>query len=216
MLRLKNLSNKYQKRLIRPLYAHTQATPYAATLDSQDLAGSSTGEKSFKTGDGARRLPKSGDTSPLYTRTADAHTTKNSLTSGVVMVRTLGESVAVATGINDGSVERPFGLLANFVGGDLDDLGDEDQVGVWRGSGGAVFEILAPAFNDLGLQTQYDASATKKGAPVKLYAGRDGRLCQGVTAQTGGLAAAANAANIAVAHLIERVSSSRIIVDLLV
>ena len=32
MLRLKNLANKYQKRTCRPLYANTQATPYAATL----------------------------------------------------------------------------------------------------------------------------------------------------------------------------------------
>jgi hypothetical protein len=32
MLRLKNLSNKYQKRLIRPIYAQTQATPYCDFL----------------------------------------------------------------------------------------------------------------------------------------------------------------------------------------
>ena len=34
MLRLKNLANKYQKRTCRPLYANTQATPYAANLDT--------------------------------------------------------------------------------------------------------------------------------------------------------------------------------------
>jgi hypothetical protein len=34
MLQVRNLSNVFQKRLIRPLYAHTQATPYAAVLDA--------------------------------------------------------------------------------------------------------------------------------------------------------------------------------------
>lgn len=213
MLRLKNLSNKYQKRLIRPLYAQTQATPYAATLDAQTLTGpnAATGRTSFRSGDGSRYLPKSGDTSPLATRTADAHTTKNSLTSGLVMVRTVGEQVAVATGINDGTVERPFGLLANFIGGDLDDLGDEENVGVWRGPD-SVFELLAPAFNDTGLASAATASAATKGNYVKLYAGEDGRLC--VAAQLSG--GSANASTPVVAYLIERVSASRIVIDLAV
>lgn len=214
MLRLKNLSNKYQKRLVRPLYAQTQATPYAATLDDTTLTGpnAATGRTTFRSSDGSIYLPKSGDTSPLYTRTADAYTLKGGLASGLVMVRTTGDKVAVATGINDGSVERPFGILSNFVGGDLDDLGDENQVGVWRGSGGAVLEILAPAFNDTGLSAAYTATAAIKGAPVKLYAGADGRLC--ASSQLSG--ASANAATIPVAHLIERVSASRIVIDLLV
>ena len=213
MLRLKNLSNKYQKRLIRPLYAQTQATPYAATLDAQTLTGpnAETGRTSFRNADGSRYLPKSGDTSPLNTRTADAHTTKNSLTSGLVMVRTVGEQVAVATGIDDGTVERPFGLLANFVGGDLDDLGDEENVGVWRGPD-AVFELLAPAFNDSGLASAATASAATKGNYVKLYAGEDGRLCA-ASQLSGG---SANAATPIVAYLIERVSASRIVIDLAV
>lgn len=213
MLRLKNLSNKYQKRLIRPLYAQTQATPYAATLDAQTLTGpnAATGRTSFRNADGSRYLPKSGDTSPLNTRTADAHTTKNSLTSGLVMVRTVGEQVAVATGIDDGTVERPFGLLANFVGGDLDDLGDEENVGVWRGPD-AVFELLAPAFNDAGLASAATASAATKGTYVKLYAGEDGRLCD-ASQLSGG---SANAATPHVAYLIERVSASRIVIDLVV
>lgn len=213
MLRLKNLSNKYQKRLIRPLYAHTQATPYATSLDDQTLTGpnAATGRTSFRNSDGSFYLPLSGDTSPLATRTATVHTTKNSITAGLVAVRTLGEKVAIGTGINSGVVERPFGLLANFLGGDLDDIGDENTVGVWRGPD-AVFELLAPAFNDTGLSTAYSLSATSKGAPVKLYAGADGRLC----ADTQLSGAAANAATIPVANLIERVSASRIIIDLLV
>src|SRR4051812_39902287 len=103
MLRLKNLSNKYQKRLIRPIYAQTQATPYATQFDSQTLTGpnAAAGRTSFKSGDGSRYLPKSGDTSPLHTRTGDAFTLKNSLTPGAVMVRTIGEDVAVAAGPDD-------------------------------------------------------------------------------------------------------------------
>lgn len=208
MLRLKNLSNKYQKRLIRPIYAQTQATPYATSLDDQTLTGpnAATGRTSFRNGDGSRYLPLSGDTSPLHTRTAAAHTTKSSLTSGVTMVRTIGEKVAVACGPDDGT-ERPFGLLANFIGGDLDDIGDENTVGVWRGANHAFFEILAPAFDDTGLAAAYTTAAAQKGGEVKLFAGADGRLV---------FVSSPNAARIPVARLIERVSSSRILIELLV
>jgi hypothetical protein len=192
MLRLKNLSNKYQKRLIRPLYAQTQATPYAVSLDD-----------TFRNSDGSINLPTSGDTTPLGTRTADAHTTKNSLTSGLVAVRTKGEKIAIATGVDSGA-EKPFGLLANFVGGDLDDIGDENQVGVWRGPD-AVFELLAPAFDDTGLSTAFNNAIT--GNPVELYALADGRL---------GYVGSPNAARVPVAELIDMPSASRIVVSLLV
>lgn len=205
MLRLKNLSNKYQKRTIRPIYAQTQATPYATKLDSQTLTGpnAATGRTSFRNGDGSRYLPLSGDTSPLNTRTANAHTHKSSLTAGVVMVRTLGEDVAVASGVN--AAEQPFGLLANFVGGDLDDIGDEEQVGVWRGANHAFFEILKPAFDDTGLAAAF-AAETGANAPTLLYAQADGRL--GITSPGGSA--------VAVARLIDVPAASRIYVELLV
>lgn len=207
MLRLKNLSNKYQKRLIRPIYAQTQATPYATSLDDQTLTGNAaTGRTSFRNGDGSRYLPKSGDTSPLGTRSADAFTTKGSLASGLVMVRTVGEKVAVATGV-DSAAERPFGLLANFVGGDLDDLGDENTVGVWRGAQHAFFEILAPAFDDTaGDGITAAVTASLAGGTANLYAGTDGRLFYD----------ASQGNRIAVARLIERPSASRILIELLV
>lgn len=214
MLHLKNLSNKYVKRTIRPIYAHTQATPYATSLDTQTLTGSNaaSGRTSFKNSDGSRYLPLSGDTSPLNTRTATAATYKNSLVAGVVMVRTVGEKVAVATGLNDGTVEQPFGLLANFVGGDLDDLGDEDSVGVWRGANHAFFEIFAPAFDSTGLSAAFAGAAVSKGAPLKLYAGTDGRLTLGANLSGG----SANAATPAVARLVDVPAATRIIVELLV
>lgn len=217
MLRLKNLSNKYQKRTCRPVYANTQATPYAASLAS-----------SFRATDGSLKLPANGDTTPLGTRTAPAYTHKGSLLPGMVVVRVTGtETVGIATGLAGGTTaiqnstttlsnttinaagtaEQPFGLLANFVGGDLDEgfSGDslQNEVGVWRGPD-SVFEILAPAFDDTGLADAV-TNATK-GAGVYLYAGADGRLTY--------LSTPAN--RLPVARLVERVSSSRIIVDLIV
>jgi len=194
MLRVQKLSNKYQKRTLRPIYAQTQATPWDCTLDD-----------TFRNVDGSTKLPESGDTTPLHTRTADAYLLKGSVPAGTVMVRTVGEKVAVATGVDDGT-ERPFGLLGNMVGGELDDLGEENKVGVWRGIGSA-FEVLAPAFNDTGLGAAYSASGTSQGLPVNLYAGADGRLTY---------VSSPNAARIPVARLVERVSQSRILVELLV
>lgn len=207
MLRLKNLSNKYQKRLIRPIYAQTQATPYATSLDEQALTGpnAETGRTSFKNGDGSRYLPKKEDTSPLHTRTADAYTLKGSLVPGTVMVRTVGETVAVAAGPDDGT-EQPFGLLANFIGGELDDIGDEDQVGVWRGANHAFFELLKPAWNDEGLATALAETANKKGGNVYLYAGTDGRLFYD----------SSEGERKRVAKVIDRPSASRILIELLV
>lgn len=190
MLRIRNLSNKYQKRLIRPLYAQTQATPYAATLHS-----------SLRSSDGGFRKPLAADATPTYpiNRSADAYTLKGGLVPGTVMIKGPGETVAVAAGGN--TTAKPFGLLANFVGGDLDDLGDEDYVGVWRGPD-SVFELLAPAFDDSGLAAAYSGAAA--GSPVRLFAQPDGRL--GSTNPGG------NAVH--VADLIERVNASRIVIDL--
>src|SRR3954470_17778653 len=150
MLRLKNLSNKYQKRLIRPEYAHTQATPYAATIHSS-LRDATTGDI---------RAPLSGDTgggatNPLTTRTDKAFVLKNSLIPGLVTVRVAGtEQVAIGSGAN--VAEQPFGLLANFIGGDLDEgfSGDtlQNEVGAWRGPD-STYSLLAPAFNDAALDT---------------------------------------------------------------
>lgn len=191
MQRLQKLSNKYQKRLIRPLYAQTQATPYAAYLDP-----------TLRSDDNSIRIPDSGDTTgggyPL-TRSADAYTLKGGLVPGTVVVKADGEGVAVANGAN--AAVKAFGLLANFVGGELDDIGDEDYVGVWRGPD-SVFELLAPAFDDTGLAAAYAAATA--GAPVVLYAQADGRL--GSTSPGGSA--------LPVAELVERVSSSRIVIDL--
>lgn len=206
MLRVQRLANVMQKRLIRPIYAQTQATPYATSLDAQTLTGpnAAAGRTSFKNGDGSRYLPLSGDTSPLHTRTANAFTLKNALVPGTVMVRTEGERVGVAAGPAD-ATEKPFGLLANFIGGELDDLGENDEIGVWRGAYHAFFELLFPAWNDEGLATALGETANKKGGQVKLYAGADGRL----------QFFSSPGERIPVAEVIERPSASRILIELL-
>lgn len=188
MLRIRNLRNKYQKRLIRPLYAQTQATPYAAVLDD-----------SFREDPTTLTLP------------TNAFTYKGGLVPGTVMTN-LGEKVTVATGDDlgpgdpgaDGAYYGAFGLLANFVGGELDDLGDESYVGVWRGPD-SVFEILAPGFDDEGLSAAWDAAVIAgSGVAVPLTAGADGRLVYNATIGDRQV----------VALLIERPSASRIVVDL--
>jgi hypothetical protein len=189
MLRLKNLSNKFQKRLLRVEYGHTQATPYAASLHS-----------SLRNADDSFRRPLSTDTSPL-TRSADAFVLKNGLVPGTVILKGEGETAVVATGAN--AALQPWGLLANFVGGDLDELGDENYVGVWYGKD-SVYTVLKPAFDDTGLATAY--SNATAGSPVKLYAGTDGRLVYNSSPGD----------RVAVADLIERVSASRIVIKLLV
>jgi hypothetical protein len=187
MLQVRTLSNVFQKRLIRPLYAHTQATPYAAVLDA-----------SLRNADGSFRAPVSTDTLPLA-RSANAFTLQGGIVPGTVVVKGAGESVVVASGAN--VAEQPFGLLANFVGGSFDDIKDENNVGVWRGPD-SVWELLFPAFDDTGLAAAY-AGATP-GNPVKLYAGVDGRLVY--------VAVPGN--RIPVAHLVERASASKITIDL--
>lgn len=187
MLRLKNLSNRYQKRLVRPLYAQTQATPYSAVLDP-----------SLRNTDGSIRRPLAADTTPIA-RSADAFTLKNGLVPGTVMLKGAGEGMVVATGAN--LAQTPFGILANFVGGDMDELGDENQIGVWRGPD-SVFEIIAPAFDDTGLAAAY--AAATPGSPVLLYAGIDGRL----------VANGSPGNRVPVAHLVQRVDKNRIVIDL--
>lgn len=214
MLRLKNLANKYQKRTCRPLYANTQATPYAATLHV-DTAGTN----GFRTATGALRVPPKINGSAVSAQ----YVTDNggSLFPGTVLARVKGtEQVTIATGAD---YEQPFGLLANFVGGQFDEgfEGDslQNQVGVWRGPD-AVFEVLAPAFGDItiadgisaGTKTTNERNTNYSATGGNLlWAGTDGRLTNVLANTTG------NSANVVpVARLVELVGTSRIVVDLIV
>lgn len=181
MLRLQKLSNVNRRRTLRALYAQTQATPYAATLDA-----------------GVSRT----NTNPF---SAAAHAGKAAIWPGMVAAKTVGEKVEVAAA----ATQRPLGLFANFVGGELDEIGDRSEVGVWRGAG-SVFEILAPVFVDTGLAA---AAAAEDGAQAnEVYMASDatGRLVYGgsVNPYTNN--------NRAAARLVNRLSDSAIVVELLV
>lgn len=187
-----NILYTAQKRLIRPVYAQTQGFPYAANLDP-----------SLRNSDGSIRVPATGDTSPVDgTRSAPAYTYQGSLIPGLVMVKTTGEQVAVATGVAS-SAAVPFGLLGQWVGGIFDNVGTNNEVGIWMGPD-SVYDLLAPAWNDTNLATTI-ATNNAKGAPVLLYAGPDGRLQ--VTQPTGATA---------VARVIDRQSNALLRIQMLI
>lgn len=179
MLRLTKLSNKNRRRTLRALYAQTQATPYAATLDSafDRTAGQLSGAGAI-TG------------------------SKAAINPGSVMVKGVGETVTLS-GATDN--ERAWGLCANFVGGDLDELGDESAVGVWRGAG-SVFEILAPVFDDTGLAALAAAEDGDEANEVYMTSNAKGQLVGAAGAQALGNTA----------RLVSRLSANAIIVELLV
>src|SRR5688572_4233393 len=190
MLRIRNLSNAMQKRTLRVLHGQTQATPYAGTL-----------HPALRNVDGSFRAPITADTTPID-YTANTFTVQGGLPAGLVMARSQGEAFLPHPGNN---TARPFGLLANFVGGTLDDLQDSNEIGVWYGVG-SVYEVLYPAFDDTGLAAAHAAAGVTAGNPVLLYAQTSGLL--GVTNPGGN--------STPVAELIERRSAAVIQVKLLV
>lgn len=187
MLRLRYLGNMFQKRTLRPKYAQYQGYPYAATLDPSYL-----GENE-----------ESGDPDffkDVYTFPANIYTFQNGLIPGLVMTRSAGENVVVASGTASVK-ETAFGLLAQFVGGNLDELGGDPYVGVWRGVD-STYVLLAPAFNPEGLAAK--VAAAKTGEPVLLYCGSDGRLtCERPQTESQ-----------VIAHVINYVSPSILEIDL--
>jgi hypothetical protein len=203
MLRLKDISLVNRRRTLRAQYAQTQAYPYAATL------------------------------SPNFDRSANQLTgaaatagSKAAINPGSVAVKLAGETVTlfgsteafgtggVATATTP--IVRPFGLFANFVGGDMDELFGRSEVGVWRGPT-SVFEILAPAFNDTGGAGLSTADAgVDRTTETYLEPGADGRL-QGVLGTTvAGTSGPGGNAHQVAARLIRRLSANAIIVELLV
>lgn len=144
-----------------------------------------------------------------------AFTFQGGLVPGQVMVHdytstSTDDSFQLATGLASSSTEIPYGLLANFVGGNMDELGDENHIGVWNGVGAQV-TLLAPAFNDAaagtnGTSIASAAAAATPGNPVLLYACNDGRL--GVPASI--------TTQVPVAQLIARNSAQVIRIRLLV
>lgn len=199
MLRLGNdLTLQYQRRTLRPQFVQTQGTPYPMALSANfdRTAGALSGAQAV-TGAKAAILP------------------------GQVAIKLVGESVTLY-GSNEGAgtdtattaVVRPWGLFANYVGGQMDELAGRSEVGVWRGQG-SVYEILAPAFNDTGLSAagagETGASATAPQGGAYMSVGADARVAYNSSA-TNPFATT----NLATARLVERYSASAIVVELLV
>lgn len=169
MLRLRYPSNKFQKRLLRAVYGHTQAYPYAVQLDP-----------SYRSTDGLNTLvlpATTGTNTAAYgglSYTANPFTFQGGLVPNTVMVASgTGEFVRVASGLTG---ELPFGLLGNFVGGNMDELGDQNEVGVWRGFDG-VFDLLLPGFDGVGITASTLATALATNhAPAPLIVGNNGLL----------------------------------------
>ena len=168
MLRLRFLSNKYQKRTIRVEYNQFRAQPFAGVLDPACGTSGATFTSPYS---GA--FTYQGGLMPGQPMTNDYTDTTVTSSSGDVDVFNLANGATTPQAV--------FGFLANFVGGNLDELGTENTIGVWNGVG-SVYEILAPAFNDgtagtTNVANLYTAAAAATpGNPVLLYATDDGRL----------------------------------------
>lgn len=182
MLRLgTNLANKFQRRTLRPLYGQTQAYPYAAQLDS-----------AFDRTQGA------------YAGTNAITGAKGAIIPGLVANKKVGETVTLSGAA--AASNRPFGLFANFVGGEISDIpSDQSSVGVWRGAG-SVYELLAPSFDTTSLSTDAAAEDGTAANEVYLKSNAKGQL----VASTG-----ANVINNA-GRLVSYLSANAIIVELLV
>lgn len=191
MLRLQKLANVNKRRTLRAMYAQTQAYPYAATLDS------------------------SVDRTSTNPFSISAEAGKAAIWPGMVATKMVGENVKVAAA----DEIRAFGLFANFIGGEMDELGDRTEVGVWRGAG-SVFEILSPVFVDTGLSA---AAAAEDGAhanEVYLAADTTGRLAlesiSDVVPPHGDNVTTISGDPRATARLVSRLSDKAIVVELLV
>lgn len=190
-----NIQLTAQKRLIRPVYAQTQGFPYAALLDP-----------SLRNSDQTFRVPVGGDTVP-FTRTAgaggNAFTLNGSIVPGTVMTKTTGEYAALHPGGTAAAVQ-PWGLLGQWIGGTFDNLGLNNQIGIWMGPD-SVYELLAPAWNDTGLQAALTANAST-GVQTLLYAGTDSRLVYNGSPGSA----------VAIARVIDRPSAARLLIQLVI
>jgi hypothetical protein len=121
---------------------------------------------------------------------------------GMVACKTTGEQMDICNGTTP---DVPFGLFNNFIHGDMDEIGGGTEIGVWVGGRDAVFEVLAgPTSTETPLDstvTWTSLNATRGG--VDLYA-TSGGLLTNATAST----------RFQVARLIEAVTNSKIVIQL--
>jgi hypothetical protein len=121
---------------------------------------------------------------------------------GQVACKTTGEQMDLCNGTTP---DVPFGLFNNFIHGDMDEVGDGTEISIWVGGRDAVFEVLAgPSSTETALAsgvTWTSLNATRGGVP--LYADASGRLTN-----------ATASGRFEVARLIEAVSNTKIVLQL--
>jgi hypothetical protein len=184
-----------QKRLIRPAYAQTQGFPYACFMDP-----------SWRNADGSVNFPINGSVLSGYTYSAATYTNQGSIIPGVVVTKTQnGESVIPHNGGNG----QPFGLLAQWIGGTFDNLGQMSEISAWLGVD-STYELLAPAWNDTQVASLVAASGV--GTPVPLFAQTDGRLGNNGTETVAG--SYAQTGPQLVAWVMDRPTSARLVIKL--
>lgn len=124
---------------------------------------------------------------------------------GMVATKTTGEQFKVA-----GATDAPFGLFNNFIHGDMDELGDGTEIGVWVGGPNAVFEVLAgPNSSETPLDPNVTWTSLNGTANVGVYADSNGRLT--VSTGNGG---SATGSSFRVGTLVEAVSNNKIVIRL--
>jgi hypothetical protein len=106
---------------------------------------------------------------------------------------------------NGTTPDIPFGLFNNFIHGGMDDIGAGTEIGVWVGGRDAAFEVLAgPSATETPLDpavTWTSLNATRGG--VALFADANGRITNSTAS-----------GRYQVAHLVEAVSATKIIIQL--
>lgn len=137
---------------------------------------------------------------------------------GMVATKTTGEQMDVCRAA--AATDVPFGLFNNFINGDMDELGGGTEIGVWVGGRDAVFEILAgPSAAETPLDSAPATAWTTHNATrggVRLFA-TDAAAEGGDATRVGRLTDTQPTTALArypVAHLIEAVSATKIIVQL--
>lgn len=175
-----NINVTAQKRLLRVVQGQTQATPTSGYLDP-----------SLRNTSGGIRIPLNTDkeavvatgaaaASPFTRKEAEAGETKGtaftfegSLVPGLCLVKTTGENYAISSGTKEAG-DNVFGLLGQWVGGTFDGVKNTNNISAWQGPD-SIYDLLAPGFNPLGIATAV-STENKKGKPVYLTSGFDGRL----------------------------------------
>jgi hypothetical protein len=131
-----------------------------------------------------------------YAAFLDTATVGTTVVSPGMVARQSGANELMATAnTNVPAIFRSV-CFANFVNGDMDELGDGTEIGVWRGGPDATFEVLTDAL-------EADTWTSLSTANTQIFASTNGKLTN-----------TTNATNVQVARLMEAPSANKIIITL--